>query len=198
MGKPAVRDSEPAQESNETGPACVSRRQFMLVGGVGAVSVLMGELFPASVFAEEKERRGRFAAYPRKKIGRLSRLVADKPVHFQYPDDSPHSMSILVQLGRRASGGIGPAKDVVAFNSLCSHQGITLLGSYNARHKVAGPCPLHLTTYDLTRHGMVVAGHATEGLPQVVLELNGDDIHAVGILGLIYGYPSNLAFMKRK
>jgi arsenite oxidase small subunit len=38
---------------------------------------------------------------------------------------------------------------------------------------------------------MVVSGHATQGLPQVVLELDGDDIVAVGILGLIFGFHDN-------
>ena len=35
---------------------------------------------------------------------------------------------------------------------------------------------------------MVVSGHATESLPQIVLEINGDDIYAVGVMGLVYGY----------
>ena len=67
-----------------------------------------------------------------------------------------------------------------------------LMGIYQKSDKIAGPCPLHLTTFDLTKHGMVVAGHATESLPQVVLDLDGDDIYATGILGLIYGKRDNL------
>jgi len=39
---------------------------------------------------------------------------------------------------------------------------------------------------------MVVAGHATSPLPQVVLESDGDDIYAIGVLGLIYGYHKNI------
>jgi arsenite oxidase small subunit len=50
-----------------------------------------------------------------------------------------------------------------------------------------------LTTFDLTKHGMVAAGQATESLPQIVLETNGDDIWATGVMGLIFGYHSNLA-----
>jgi arsenite oxidase small subunit len=49
-----------------------------------------------------------------------------------------------------------------------------------------------MTTFDMTRHGMVVAGHATESLPQVVLEVRGDTIYATGILGLVYGKRNNL------
>ena len=58
-------------------------------------------------------------------------------------------------------------------------------------YKILGPCPLHLTTFDLRRHGMVVAGHATQSLPQLVLEVDGNDIYATGILGLIYGKCNN-------
>ena len=38
---------------------------------------------------------------------------------------------------------------------------------------------------------MVVAGHATMGLPQITLELDGDDIYATGVMGLIFGYFDN-------
>ena len=33
---------------------------------------------------------------------------------------------------------------------------------------------------------MVITGHATASLPQVVLELDGDEIRAVGMQGLVY------------
>ncbi len=89
-------------------------------------------------------------------------------------------------------GGVGPKKDIVAFSSLCTHMGGLMVGAYRKEDKIAGPCPLHLTTFDLTRHGMVVAGHATESLPQVVLEVEGGDIYAKGILGLVYGKRDNL------
>ena len=57
---------------------------------------------------------------------------------------------------------------------------------------MAGPCPTHLTTFDLTRHGIVIAGHATESLPQITLEVQGDDIYASGVLGLVFGRRDNL------
>ncbi len=176
--------------------SCFNRRQFLLLGGAGAVTILLGELFPGTVEAQDERRRVRFAAYPRKRIGQLSRLELDSPREFLYPDDGPHSISFLVKLGQPAGGGVGPSQDVVAFNSLCTHQGGLLRDAYNSQYKVAGPCPIHLSTFDLTRHGMIVAAHATQGLPQVVLELDGDDIYAVGVLGLIYGYPSNVAFVE--
>ncbi|MBI2923867.1 MAG: arsenate reductase (azurin) small subunit [Planctomycetes bacterium] len=176
--------------------SCLTRRHFMLVGGIGAVTVLLGDLFGNRAFAEEGKRVGRFAAYPKKRIIAMSKLTADQPADFLYPDDGPHSTCRLYRLGTPASGGVGPGQDVVGFNTLCTHMGGTLAGSYDRVNRVAGPCPIHLTTFDLTRHGMVVAGHATQCLPQVILELDGEDVYAIGILGLIYGYPGNLTFLR--
>ena len=97
-----------------------------------------------------------------------------------------------MKLGTPAGGGIGPGRDVVAFNYTCTHQGGPLQGTYQAGDKALGPCPLHLTTFDLTRHGIFISGQAYQSLPQVLLELEGDDIHAVGMFGLIYGRFDNL------
>jgi arsenite oxidase small subunit len=58
--------------------------------------------------------------------------------------------------------------------------------------KSLGACPLHLSTYDLTRHGILISGQAYQSLPQVLLELEGDDIYAVGVFGLIFGRFDNL------
>ncbi len=91
-----------------------------------------------------------------------------------------------------AGGGIGPEQDVVAFNYTCTHQGGLLTGTYKADTKSLGACPFHLSTYDLTRHGILISGQAYQSLPQVLLELDGDDIYAVGIFGLIYGRFDNL------
>ncbi len=64
-------------------------------------------------------------------------------------------------------------------------------GQFHGEVGVAGPCPLHWTTFDLTRHGMVISGHATEGLPQIILETDGDEIIATGVMGLVFGYSDN-------
>ena len=135
------------------------------------------------------------AQYPRKRIGSLSALETDAPVSFTYPYEDLNSLNFLVKMGTPAGLGVGPESDIVGFNTLCTHMGgdlSDLSKSYLKEHKVSGPCPLHLTTFDLTRYGMVVAGHATESLPQIVLEVDGDDIYATGILGLIYGKRDNL------
>jgi arsenite oxidase small subunit len=168
--------------------ACISRRQFLLYGGT-AVTVVALNAIPGMSFAAGEGAQALVASYPRKKIGSLSALATGKPVDFSYP--YPNVNNILVKLGAPAGGGVGPANDVVAFNTLCTHMGGPMAGTYKDRHQVLGPCPLHLTTFDLTRHGMVVSGHATESLPQIVLEVKGDDIYAVGVMGLVYGYAAN-------
>ena len=61
---------------------------------------------------------------------------------------------------------------------------------YDAQHKLLG-CGEHLSTYDLTRHGIMVAGHATESLPQILLEIEDDNVYATAIVGLLYGYNEN-------
>lgn len=86
----------------------------------------------------------------------------------------------------RPAGGIGPLADVVAFSTRCTHLGGKLRGALQAQVQVLGPCPRHLTTFDLTRHGVVISGHATASLPQVVLELDGDEIRAIGMQGLVW------------
>ena len=172
------------------GRPCLSRRAFLLSGGTAVtVTLLDGPL--SRVFGQGAALKR--ASYPARRIGRISQLTADQPVPFQYPWKDPHSADMLVKLGVPAGGGVGPARDVVAFSTLCTHMGGPLAGQYRGQHKVVGPCPLHLTTFDLTKHGMVVSGQATETLAQVVLEARGDEIWATGVMGLIYGYHSNLA-----
>ncbi|MFQ5443597.1 MAG: arsenate reductase (azurin) small subunit, partial [Nitrospinales bacterium] len=101
--------------------------------------------------------------------------------------------ALLIKLGEPALGGIGPDRDVVAFSAFCTHQGGPLEDAYDPENKAMGPCEFHLSTFDLTRHGMMISASATQNLPQIVLELEGDDIYAVGVLGLIFGHHDNLA-----
>lgn len=179
---PVHQDKEHSHE-HSGGRACMSRRQMLLSGGASVVLVSLG-LFPGTTEAAQALK----ASYPRQKIGSLSALKVGVPVDFNYP--YPDIRNILVKLGAPAGAGLGADKDIVAFNQQCTHMGGPLDGTYKPEHQVLGPCPLHLTTFDLTRHGMVASGHATESLPQIVLEIKGDDIYAVGVMGLVYGYSA--------
>ena len=166
----------------------MSRRKFLLTSGISTATVMVTMNMGTSL----ADVPAIAATYPRKKIARLSDLKTDKPLAFEYPDEGAFAQSMLVKLGQEAGGGIGPQKDVVAFNNFCTHQGGDLTGTYKADTKSMGACPLHLSTYDLTRHGILISGQAYQSLPQVLLELKGDDIYAVGVFGLIFGRYDNL------
>ncbi|MFQ5784286.1 MAG: arsenate reductase (azurin) small subunit [Alphaproteobacteria bacterium] len=167
----------------------MSRRRFLLTSSATTFTIMV-TLNPGTPFAQQVPAA--VAVYPRKFVAKLSELRQDVPVEFSYPDEGDYSGSTLVKLGVPAGGGVGPQNDVVAFNNTCTHQGGPLDGTYKPKDKALGPCPLHLSTYDLTRHGILISGQAYQSLPQVLLELDGDDIFAVGIFGLIFGRYDNL------
>ncbi len=177
----------PDHEHPDGERACMSRRNFLLSG---SATVVVVSLAGTPLGAQAQGARALRATYPRQRIASLTALKLGDPVAFSYP--YPDVRNIVVKLGAPAGGAIGPDKDIVAFNQQCPHMGGPLDGTYKPQHQVLGPCPLHLTTFDLTRHGMVVSGHSTESLPQIVLELQGDDIYAVGVQGLVYGYSANI------
>jgi arsenite oxidase small subunit len=172
-----------------TGRCLVSRRQFLLTSGLATATVMV-TLNAGTAMA--KSVPGVVATYPRKLIAKLSDLKVDQPIDFSYPDEGAYAEAMLVRMGVRGGGGIGPDKDVVAFNYTCTHQGGSLADTYKADTKSLGACPLHLSTYDLTRHGILISGQAYQSLPQVLLELDGDNIYAVGVFGLIFGRYDNL------
>lgn len=167
---------------------CMTRRQVLLTGGTAAATTVLLSI-PG---LKGQAVAAQMARYPRQKIGKLSGLKTNRPLMFNYPDTGPSALNMLIKLGKPAGGGIGPGQDVIAFNSLCPHMGGPLAGAFKKDHQALGPCPLHQSTFDLTRHGMIISGHATESLPQVLLELEGDDIYAVGMIGLIFGRHDNL------
>ncbi len=194
MSVDLVKSAKPAPEAKGDDAAShmkcmMNRRQFLLTSGATTATVMVA-MNSGTSFA--KETPAIVATYPRKFVANLSSLKADTPIDFSYPDDGAYSDSMIVKLGQQAGGGIGPNRDVVAFNYNCTHQGGNMADTYKADTKSLGACPLHLSTYDLTRHGILISGQAYQSLPQVLLELEGDKIFAVGIFGLVYGRYDNL------
>ncbi|WP_454440751.1 arsenate reductase (azurin) small subunit [Vibrio bathopelagicus] len=171
----------------------MSRRDFLLYSSAAtAVSMVPLTLFAGT--SSEANVEARVVGYPRKKVAKLSELNNHDPVHFQYPDEGTNSIAMLVKADIECGGGIGRQRDIVAYSMTCTHQGGPLTGAYKAtgEHRIVGQCPFHLSTFDLRRHGVMVSGQAFESLPQVLLELEGDDIYAVGVMGLIFGRMENL------
>jgi len=175
--------------------SCLTRRQFLLgTGGATATIVLAGFLGSS----EGKTVVLQTTRYPRKKIAKLSDLKQDDPIFFRYPHDHYNCTNILIKLDVAAEDGVGADRDVVAFNSLCTHMGGPLMAAYQKDHKVLGPCPFHLSMFDLTKRGIITSGSATQSLPQIMLEVKGDEIHAVGVMGLIFGFSDNMQIAGRQ
>jgi arsenite oxidase small subunit len=170
----------------------LNRREFLVYSGTAAGAATTITLFPGT--AQAKEVNAQLASYPRKLIAKLSELKDNEPVDFSYPDEGKNAGCMIVKTGIKCGGGLGKEQDVVAYSYLCTHQGGPLNGSYKANgdQRTLGQCPLHLSTYDARRHGIIVSGQAYQSLPQVMLELDGDNIYAVGIMGLLFGRVNNL------
>lgn len=161
-------------------PCMMDRRQFLLTSGAATFTIMV-TVNAGTVVARQVPAL--VSTYPRRRITTLSALKQGDPISFLYPEACAQSDNILVKLGHPAGGGVGPLKDVVAFNHTCR---ASVSDLYKHATKSLGPCPHQHAVYDLARHGLQVAGVPMQSLPQVMLELDGDDIYAVGIFGLIH------------
>lgn len=188
-------------ESSRSSSTTLSRRGLLKYGGIAAVSAVLGSTLVSYYYGRPQSEQGeippvRIIEFPRLRVASLNDLEVGKPLDFRFPLADFNSSSFIVKLDAPAIGGIGPERDVVSFNYMCTHMGCALIGMYNHDHHMLGPCPCHFTRFDLTKNGMVIIGQATENLPQVTLELDGEDVYATGVMRLIYGYRSNLADVK--
>ena len=152
----------------------VTRRKFLQIGGAAAVG--------AVALGHDAQ-----AAIPRKKLAAVAEVKPWQPVNFGYPGDEP---AVLVDVGRKVPGGVGPNGSIVAFSALCQHMGCPV--AFDAKSK-ALKCPCHASMFDPVRAGMAFEGPAIRGLPQIALHIEGNgDIYATGIVsGLVYGRSCN-------
>lgn len=130
--------------------------------------------------------------FPRIRAANVSDLAGGKTVSFNYPlEETPN---ILVKLGVKASGGVGPDSDIVAFSQLCQHLGCPYGfvptgqspdcdNTYKAPSPV-GYCCCHGSIFDFVNAGKVLNPPAPRPVPQVVLEFDSStgDIFATGML----------------
>ncbi|WP_222937628.1 arsenate reductase (azurin) small subunit [Spartinivicinus ruber] len=178
---------------NKKASCLMNRRQFLLNSSKAAVASLV-PLVVYNQAGEAQSLTAKMVKYPNKQVANVNNLRVNEPINIHYPDEGVNTASILVKLGVSAGGGVGSEADIVAFSYYCSHQGGPLQGTYKAvdGHRVLGPCPFHLSLFDLTRHGILVAGQAYQSLPQIVLEIQNEAIIATGIMGLLFGRTDNL------
>ncbi len=171
-------------ETSEDIPLCMRRRELLMASAVGATAATLA---PGVTMAATGDGT---SMYPRLTVIKMSELVEGEPVAFSYPLEEQPNM--IVKLGTPAQGGVGPDQDIVAFSILCTHMGGSLRGKYDHEFKSMGPCPFHFSTFDLTKGGAIVHASATQNLPQVRLAVEGDEVIAAGMQGLVYGYRNNL------
>jgi arsenite oxidase small subunit len=163
----------------------VGRRQFLRGGALATAGAAAATVLPATASAKPPPAR---VEYPSNRLANVSQLKPNAPLDISYPDrDSP---GVLIKLGTRVPGGVGPDGDIVAFSTLCPHKGFPL--NYQAADKTLN-CPGHYSRFDCEKAGLQIMGQATQNLPQFTLRVatNGD-IFAEGVDELIYGRLSNV------
>jgi arsenite oxidase small subunit len=134
-------------------------------------------------------------------VGNLSDLTVGTTLPFNYPlEETPN---ILVKLGVKAEGGVGPDGDIVAFSQICQHlgciYGFVETGSSpkcDTSFKATGPvgyCCCHGSVYDLVNGAKVVGGPSPRPEPQVILSYDPStgNIYATGMTPpTIFGYDT--------
>lgn len=169
----------------------VSRRGFLKLGGLAAVSVAAGAAeAKAEKSAPVSKDAGRTVLpYPRTAVAKGKALTPDRPIEFHFPDDA--SPCLLIRTAGPVAGGVGPEQNIVAYSKTCTHMGCPV--EYQQK-SATFKCPCHFTTFDAEREGQLICGQATENLPRIVLEYDAasDSILAIAVSGLLYGRQSNI------
>jgi len=163
----------------------VGRRQFLrgsAATAAGAVAVAVAPSTPAKAAGAAR------VDYPVNRLANVKDLETNVPLDVLYPDaDAP---GVLLKLGTRVEGGVGPDGDIVGFTIICPHKGFPL--SYSADKRTFN-CPGHYSVFDPEKGGQQVWGQATQNLPQYMLRVDDKgDIYAEGVDELLYGRLSNV------
>ena len=130
--------------------------------------------------------------WPKLKVINARSLELLKPLTFNYPlDNTPN---ILVKLGVKAENGVGPDGDIVAFSSVCQHQGCIygfLPPEMTQNNPPEGRCVCHGSMYDFVHNGKVIGGPALYPVPRVMFEYDNrtGDLYVIGMTPPnIYGH----------
>jgi arsenite oxidase small subunit len=163
----------------------MARRRFLSGAGVAAAGAVTAAVVPQRAKAGPQLAR---ASYPSNRLANIADLKQGEASSVAYPDEN--APGVLLKLGTKVPGGVGPDGDIVGFTTICPHKGFPL--SYNASDKTLN-CPGHYSRFDCENGGQEIWGHATQNLPQCVLRVDAKgDIYAEGIDELLYGRLSNV------
>ncbi len=163
----------------------IGRRWFLSGAGVAAAGAAAATVVPQRAQASRQMAR---LTYPSNRLANTSDLKPNSPLQVSYPDaDAP---GVLLKLGSKVPGGVGPDSDIVGFTTICPHKGFPL--AYNSADKTLN-CPGHYSRFDCENGGQEIWGMATENLPQYLLRVDAKgDIYAEGVDELLYGRLSNV------
>ena len=200
-----MKDNEKAGEPKAPSgndQADESRRNFIKISVVLSAILAAGGIAAVGKSITERASSSQGSVtptgFPRVKIVNINSLALNQVVSFYYPlDNEPN---LLVKIGQKAVGGVGPDGDIVAFSQLCQHLGCDYAyqasgtsppcdASYTASGPV-GYCCCHGSIYDFAKAGSVLGGPALNSVPQVILEVdNNGDIYATGMTApAIFGH----------
>jgi len=157
---------------------------LLVIGGVAAIAKSITNS------AQGAENPVGTKSFPRVKVAQLADLSVNQPVVFAYPlDNEPN---ILVKLGEKADGGVGPDGDLVAFSGVCQHLGC-IYGfqapgtspACNPSYRATGPvgyCCCHGSVFDFLNGAKVLSGPSPRPQPQVLLEVDDSgNVYATGM-----------------
>jgi Rieske Fe-S protein len=103
----------------------------------------------------------------KKQIAKLSDLPPNSALYFQWPSDSPRDVNILI---------VDDSMKLRAYNARCTHLGCQL--DYKPGLRLI-MCPCHGSMYD-PASGKATRGPAVSSLTVIKLEVDKDEIYAVG------------------
>ena len=129
---------------------------------------------------------------PRKAIASVAELAVGVSKGFEYPVGHP---AIVVRLDGPAELGAGAGAALVAFHTACPHMGCPLTTATAAEMGAGrlGPCACHQSLFDIRFSGRQIYGRASQNLVRVQLEVEGDQVFAVGIVGTPFGEPPEMS-----
>lgn len=160
------------------------RRQFLKGSALAAAGVAAAAALPERAKAQANAR----VDYPSNRLANVADLTVNEPLDVAYPDEN--APGVLLRLGTKVPGGVGPDGDIVGFTTICPHKGFPL--AYNADERSFG-CPGHYSKFDPEKGGQQIWGHATQNLPQYTLRVDDKgDVYAEGLDELLYGRLSNV------
>ena len=163
----------------------VGRRKFLSGAGIAAAGAAAAAVVPPRAEAGPQLAR---LTYPSNRLASIGDLKPNTPLQVAYPD--AEAPGVLLKLGSKVPGGVGPDGDIVGFTTVCPHKGFPL--AYNSSDKTLN-CPGHYSRFDCENGGQQIWGQATANLPQYQLRIDAKgDIYAEGIDELLYGRLSNV------